>query len=359
VNTMMLWTWRGQEKRGGAWMQAMHFGFSAGATVAPLAIRGSQSGGMGVAPAYVVVGVVACCVAIMLALLPSPPPPPPTTSHASESSTADSTRATEGDGTSLKAADGACVVDSTAMDAGKPRGDEADQTPPPGTSAASSPAHMGRGKCGMWRRRLHAAAADPLERAQWVAVVLGALLLALYVGAEHTFGNLATAFVVVQLRQPESDGQYLTSAYWGAMTVGRFASVWLSLKCRPRTLLFAATTASALAAVGLLAGQGSIGAVWVFAVAFGFCMAPQFPTVFALAGLYVPFRGRHTAVLSVFNSLGAWALPMAAASLFTTAPGGMLWIVLLASVINMAVAVAFDRAARHAGGQLAAAATAR
>ncbi|MGH7023544.1 MAG: sugar MFS transporter [Caulobacteraceae bacterium] len=114
-------------------------------------------------------------------------------------------------------------------------------------------------------------------------VVLGAIAIFTYVGAEVAIGSSIANFLMspkvlgLAMRQA---GQ-LISVYWGLAMVGRFAGAWL-LRGLPAgaVLTGCALGSAALAATAALAG-GPLAAIAILAV--GLFNSIQFPTIFTLA----------------------------------------------------------------------------
>lgn len=119
-------------------------------------------------------------------------------------------------------------------------------------------------------------------RSRWV--LLGAVGIALYVGAEVTIGSM----LILYLSQPgtlalplDSAGAYVANLYWGGALAGRFAgSLLLRHLPGPRLLALAAAGAAALCVAALLL-PGPASAACLLAV--GLCNSIMFPTIFALA----------------------------------------------------------------------------
>jgi FHS family L-fucose permease-like MFS transporter len=122
-------------------------------------------------------------------------------------------------------------------------------------------------------------------------LMLGALAIFVYVGAEVTIGS----FLVNFLSAPDTGalpasraGQYV-SLYWGGAMVGRFLGSAILRRVRPGHLLaFNAACAVAL----LLVAMTARGATAMYAVlAVGLFNSIMFPTIFTLA---VAHLGKHT-----------------------------------------------------------------
>ncbi|WP_129642480.1 sugar MFS transporter [Peristeroidobacter agariperforans] len=122
-------------------------------------------------------------------------------------------------------------------------------------------------------------------------LVLGAVAIFMYVGAEVAIGSLLVNFMA----QPEvgglnesTAGRYL-SLYWGGAMVGRFIGAVVLRKIKPgHVLAFNAACAIAL----LLIAMGMAGKTAMWAVlAIGLFNSIMFPTIFTLG---VAKLGRHT-----------------------------------------------------------------
>ena len=307
-NLLMMWLWH--ERRAGApWMQTLHFGFAAGATLAPLLLRATEagdditgSGGGGgaaaagnnsssnaTAPAtisppagttyqyaFFALAALYCVCGAALSFVPAPASP---WSVSNNNGTGSSSAPT--------AADGVVVAPSEAADA----------SGPPAKAAA-----------GMTRRI-------------WGVMGLVAIMFLLYVGGEHSYGTFLTPYAIFVMGRPEAFGQYATAVYWAAMTAGRFGSIGASLWLAPATLLTLALVTCTTCAVVLAAVPAHTDAsLLVLTAIFGAAMAPQYPSTLALAATFAPMRAAYTTAFSLCNSGGAWLLPFIVASFLKNVP---------------------------------------
>lgn len=122
-------------------------------------------------------------------------------------------------------------------------------------------------------------------------LVLGAVAIFVYVGAEVSIGSFLVNFLgeanIAGLA--EKDAAHYVAYYWGAAMVGRFIGAVVMQKIAAgKVLCFASVMACVLVAVAML-GQGSI-AMWAILMV-GLCNAIMFPTIFSLA---VKGLGVHT-----------------------------------------------------------------
>lgn len=150
-------------------------------------------------------------------------------------------------------------------------------------------------------------------------VVLVALLLLLYVGAEASFGGWIYTYAVALDLSDAATAAYLTSAFWGALTLGRLLAIPLAARFRPHSILLA-DLAGCLISVGiLLLWPGSTVATWLGSLGLGLAMASIFPTAIALAERQIPITGRVTGWFLVASSVGAMTLPWLIGQLFESA----------------------------------------
>lgn len=113
-------------------------------------------------------------------------------------------------------------------------------------------------------------------------LVLGAIGIFIYVGAEVSIGS----FLVNYFSQPEIgglspiDGAKLVSFYWGGAMVGRFIGSALMQKLNPGKVLGVAAMAACLLVTASILTSGNV-AMWSI-IAVGLFNSVMFPTIFTL-----------------------------------------------------------------------------
>lgn len=150
-------------------------------------------------------------------------------------------------------------------------------------------------------------------------VVLVALLLLLYVGAEASFGGWIYTYAVALDLSDAATAAYLTSAFWGALTLGRLLAIPLAARFRPHSILLADLAGCLISMGVLLLWSGSTVATWLGSLGLGLAMASIFPTAIALAERQIPITGRVTGWFLVASSVGAMTLPWLIGQLFESA----------------------------------------
>jgi MFS transporter, FHS family, Na+ dependent glucose transporter 1 len=169
-------------------------------------------------------------------------------------------------------------------------------------------------------------------------VVLVALFLLLYVGAEVAFGGWIYTYAAALGLATATSAATLTSAYWGALTVGRLAGIPIAARFRPRTILLA-DLAGCLLSVGLiLALPSSRTALWAGTMAVGAAMASIFPAAITFAGNRVRITGRITGWFLIGSSIGSMTVPWLIGQLFEpVGPHVTMWAVLATLTADLAV----------------------
>ena len=164
------------------------------------------------------------------------------------------------------------------------------------------------------------------------------LFFFLLVGVEGSFGNWIATYAQAMGLGDVTTAAYLTSAFWGALTLGRLLSVPLAVRFTPRQVL-AVDLAGCLLSVGvLLAWPGVRVATWVGTFGAGLCMASAFPTSLSLAERHLRITGTITSLFFVGGSLGGMALPWIIGQLFERI-GPSVTIGAMATALTLCIAV--------------------
>ncbi|MDA0335641.1 MAG: MFS transporter, partial [bacterium] len=109
-------------------------------------------------------------------------------------------------------------------------------------------------------------------------IFLVAGLLFATVGAEVGFGNWIYTYALTQHVTDEAGAALLTSAFWGAFTLGRLLGIPLAARLAPTSILLMCYGGCALAAAVALLQPQVVGVVWVTTIASGLAVAPMFAT---------------------------------------------------------------------------------
>jgi fucose permease len=180
-------------------------------------------------------------------------------------------------------------------------------------------------------------------RANPVLVVLVAVLLFLYVGAEASYGGWIYAYTINQfVGHPAASAALLTSAFWGALTLGRLISIPMALRVKP-SIILVVDLLGCLTSLGLvMLWPDSMLAIWVGTLCLGFFMASFFPTTVTLAGQKMHITGRVSGWFFVGAGAGGMVLPWLIGQLFEAiGPGITIIFITLDLLITLGVLAVF------------------
>lgn len=157
-----------------------------------------------------------------------------------------------------------------------------------------------------------------------------------YAGVEFSFGAWIYTYAIAVNLGTATTAAYLTSAFWGAFTLGRLLAIPLAARFRPRAIL-CTDLAGALLCLGLLLWSPSATALWGGTIGLGLFLASVFPTIFAFAERRMAITGRVTSRFIVGASLGCKVFPLLIGQLFTSAGPRSFLLVALAALFCAAL----------------------
>lgn len=180
-------------------------------------------------------------------------------------------------------------------------------------------------------------------RANPILVTLVAVLLFLYVGAEVSYGGWIYTYTINQFEgHPAASAALLTSAFWGALTLGRLVSIPMAARVKPATILVV-DLLGCLASLGIImVWPYSMVAIWVGTLSLGFFMAAFFPTTVTLAGQKMQITGRVSGWFFVGAGAGGMILPWLIGQLFEAiGPGITITFIMVDLLITLGVLAVF------------------
>lgn len=159
----------------------------------------------------------------------------------------------------------------------------------------------------------------------------------LNVGAEGSFGGWIFSYAKAQNLANEVNAAYLTSAFWGGLTVGRLLAIPIAARVHPRWILLGDLLGCLASLSLILFWQNSFTGVWLGSCGMGLFMASVFPTTITLSNRYLPINGRITGWFFVGASAGSMFFPWLIGQLFEPVGPQISMIVILAAVVSSLV----------------------
>jgi fucose permease len=175
------------------------------------------------------------------------------------------------------------------------------------------------------------------NRKRGTLIALIAIFFFLYVGSETSFGGWIATYAKTLGLGDAVTAAYLTSAFWGALTLGRFLSVLLAVYIKPATMLVIDLAGTIISLCIVLAGSGSVIVTWIGTIGTGLFMASLFPATVNLAERRMTITGKITAWFFVGGSLGGMTLPLIIGQFFNSAGPLIAPAVMCASVVLAAL----------------------
>ncbi|MBC7876803.1 MAG: MFS transporter [Anaerolineales bacterium] len=170
-----------------------------------------------------------------------------------------------------------------------------------------------------------------------IPIVLCVLLFFLYVGLELGFGNWVYTYALTLGLGTTITAAYLTSAFWGAFTVGRLLGVWISTRMRAQNILIMDLVGCLISTLIIMLWKDSVIALWVGTIGLGLSMASVFPTIFMYAGERMQITGTVTGLFLAGSGVGSMLLPWLIGQIFARTGPSTMTTVLLVDIIGIVI----------------------
>ncbi len=164
-------------------------------------------------------------------------------------------------------------------------------------------------------------------------ITLIALVFGCYSGAALAYGGWIYTYALEMGLSNETNAAYLTSLFWGALTLGRLAAIPLALRFKPQDILRADFAGAFACLLVLFVWPRSLAAVVITSAGLGFALASIYPTTMSLSGQIMTISGKVTGLFSIGNSAGSMLLPWIIGQFFERTGPQMLTIVLLVDIL--------------------------
>jgi FHS family Na+ dependent glucose MFS transporter 1 len=171
-----------------------------------------------------------------------------------------------------------------------------------------------------------------------VLIIFTAAIFFFYVGAELGFGGWIYTYALEANLANETTAAYLTSAFWGAFSIGRLVSIPLATRLRPRNQMFADFTGCFAGLLLIILFADSQIALWGGTMLVGFSMASVFPLTITLAERRMNVTGQTTSMFFVGVGLGSMLMPWMIGQLIEPiGPLAAMYVILVAVLLDFLV----------------------
>lgn len=175
-------------------------------------------------------------------------------------------------------------------------------------------------------------------------IILIALVFGCYSGASLAFGGWIFTYATEMRLTNAANAAYLTSVFWGALTLGRLAAIPLAIRFKPQAILRADFLGALLSLFAMLIWPKSLTAVLITSAGLGFALASIYPTTMSLSGQIMPISGKVTGLFSIGNSVGSMLIPWIIGQFFErTGPQSMAIVLVIDMLLALAVLLALAR----------------
>lgn len=175
-------------------------------------------------------------------------------------------------------------------------------------------------------------------------ITLIALVFGCYSGASLAFGGWVFTYALKMNLANEVNAAYLTSVFWGALTIGRLVAIPVAIRFKPGSILRADFAGALLSLIPMLIWPRSMTAVLITSAGFGFSLASIYPTSMSFSGQLMTLSGKITGLFAIGNSFGSMVIPWVIGQFFESAgPQSMTVILVVDMIMALGVLAALAR----------------
>lgn len=193
-----------------------------------------------------------------------------------------------------------------------------------------------------------AAASSQSQPVRPQLIVLIALVFGCYSGASLAFGGWIYTYALEMNLADETLAAYLTSVFWGALTLGRLVAIPLAVRFKPSVILRADFFGAFVSLLAMVIWPHSLTAIVITSAGLGFALASIYPTTMSLSGEMMTISGKITGLFSIGNSAGSMLIPWLIGQFFESAgPQSMAVILVLDMLLALGVLAVLARETRR------------
>ncbi|HKX32220.1 MAG TPA: MFS transporter [Blastocatellia bacterium] len=133
---------------------------------------------------------------------------------------------------------------------------------------------------------------------------------------------------------------YMNSAFWATFSLSRLATVWLSARLQPATIIVSHLCILALITGALVVLPGTPTVLWMGSIGLGLAIGPIFPNILGFAQRLLQLTGKVTGWLTIGSSAAGLFWPRLIGQFFDSfGPQIMIWTVLVDILGALAVMI--------------------
>lgn len=170
-------------------------------------------------------------------------------------------------------------------------------------------------------------------------VFLNIILVFVETGTEVGYAQMLASYLVKgPLKLTPTTGSYMTSAYWAAFSVSRFASVFLAIFFSNLQLIVFDVIVSAIgAAVLVFLGPFHEWAMWLTTVLLGVGIASFFPSAVGWIENYITVTNKMASSFCVGAAFGEMLIPYIIGSYIEETPDILIYVEIASCVLSAAI----------------------
>lgn len=165
----------------------------------------------------------------------------------------------------------------------------------------------------------------------WLLIGSIVLFFFLWVGAEVGFGGWIFTYALKSGLTDKAGAAYLTSAFWGAFTLARLASVGMAARFKPVQILFGSLIGSFLSVFLISVQPNSFNILLLGTICVGVFMAAVFPTTLSFSERRLVLNSKITSWFLIGAGTGGMVLPWVIGQFVEVSPG-LLMKILMGSI---------------------------
>ena len=175
-------------------------------------------------------------------------------------------------------------------------------------------------------------------------ITLISLVFGCYSGASLAYGGWIFTYATEMGLTNATNAAYLTSVFWGALTLGRLAAIPLAIRFKPMAILRADYLGAFASLIVMLLWPRSLTAVMITSAGLGFSLASIYPTTMSLSGQMMTISGKVTGLFAIGSSAGSMLIPWIIGVFFAIiGPQSMATILLIDMLLALIVLVLLSR----------------